>query len=405
MLKNVFLGKLLPGVFTMLLTLLVIPQATAKSLASDAELRFITAIEDISQNRIEQAIEQFSLLTKEAPKFTLAKLIYADLLASRVGMVNAMGATSLLNPHKLKALQDEARVRVLYHQKQKQATNNLIPRDLIQMTNDQPYAIVVDITLSRLFLFANNNGVPELVKDYYASSGKAGSDKFVSGDNKTPIGVYFITQRIPDKRLPSRYGAGALPLNYPNSWDKQEKRTGNGIWLHGSPVETYSRPPQASEGCISLTNIDFAALDKMVDIKSTPVIIGKNIQWVTPQQWQVRQQQFSQLIDNWKTAWESLDNEQYIANYSNDFSNGRDTLKSWSNRKRRVNRKKSFIKLNLNNLSLFTYPDDKNLLVASFSQHYQSDNYEGTDIKRQYWRKEKDQWKVVYEGKPSKGRP
>jgi murein L,D-transpeptidase YafK len=315
-----------------------------------------------------------------------------------------MGATDLLNPNKLKALQDEARVRVLHHQQQQRTSANLIPENLIQLTEEQPYAIVVDITLSRLFLFSNTNGKPTLVKDYYASSGKAGSDKWVSGDNKTPVGVYFITQRIPAKKLPSRYGAGALPLNYPNSWDRQLKKTGNGIWLHGSPIETYSRPPQASEGCISLTNIDFSALDKLVDIKSTPVIIGKNIKWITPQRWQQRQQQFSGLINHWKSAWESLDAERYSANYSEDFSNGKDTLKSWSKRKQRVNRKKTYINIGLDNLSLFTYPDDKNLLVASFNQHYQSSNYNGTSIKRQYWRKEQGHWKVVYEGQPSKGR-
>jgi murein L,D-transpeptidase YafK len=392
-------------VMLILPALLLTPLSEAKNLTSDAELRFITAIEDISQNRIDQAIEQFSVLTKQAPKFTLAKLIYADLLASRGGMFSSMGSTSLLKPNRLKALQDEARVRVLHHQQQQRTSANLIPKDLIQMTDQQPYAIVVDITLSRLFLFANDNGVPKLVKDYYASSGKAGADKLVSGDNKTPIGVYFITQRIDAKKLPSRYGSGALPLNYPNSLDHQQKRTGNGIWLHGSPVETYSRPPQASEGCISLTNIDFSALDKMVNIKSTPVIIGKNIEWITPKQWQNRQQQFGQLINNWKADWESLDNEQYIKNYAKDFSNGKGNLNSWSKGKQRVNRKKSFIKLDLENLSLFSYPDDKNLLVASFKQHYQSNNYNGSHLKRQYWRKEDDRWKVVYEGKPSKGRP
>ena len=373
------------------------------SAQSQAEKQFIVAIDAINNNQIDIALEQFSKLTQQAPKFTLAKLIYADLLAAQAGHLGSMGDTSLLSKEKLEAFKQEAKTRIQYHNSK--SLQDKIPQDLVQMTSKQPYAIVVDIKQSRLYLFENHNGAPVLIKDYYASSGKAGADKQVSGDNKTPIGVYFITQRIPSSKLPSKYGAGALPINYPNSWDAQEKRTGHGIWLHGSPRETYSRPPQASEGCISLTNIDFSELDDMIDIKSTPVIIGRSIKWIDKQLWTQRQSEFNQLIEDWAKDWESRDEQLYVTNYSQDFKTHRDNYNSWTKRKNRVNKRKAFIKIDIDDLSLFTYPDDKGLLVASFKQHYTSDNYEGSDIKRQYWRKEQDQWKVVYEGKPSKGRP
>lgn len=399
--------SLILGVWLYLVTILFATSSTASSFPdnshSDAEIKFIAAIDAINNNRIDVALEQFSQLTQQAPKFTLAKLIYADLLASQAGSFGTMGNTQLLTPEKLEAFKQEAKVRIKYHQTK--ALQNKIPEDLVQMTANQPYAIAVDINQSRLYLFKNDNGTPKLIKDYYASSGKAGADKQVSGDNKTPIGVYFITQRIPSSKLPSKYGAGALPINYPNSWDYQQNRTGYGIWLHGSPVETYSRPPQASEGCISLTNVDFSELDKMVDIKSTPVIIGRSIKWIDKEQWQQRQALFNQLIADWAKDWESLDAQQYVTNYSLDFKTHKDNYNSWTKRKSRVNGRKEFIKIKLDDLSLFTYPDDKGLLVASFKQHYQSNDYQSSDIKRQYWRKEQDQWKVVYEGKPSKGRP
>jgi murein L,D-transpeptidase YafK len=387
----------------MLTMLCLLPsQATAQNFSSDAELKFINAIDDISNNRIDQALEQFSQLTKQAPKFTLAKLIYADLLASRAGLVRTMGDTTLLDPARLKAFKDEAKIRVLHHQRK--SFENRIPKDLIQMTDEQPYAIMVDLSLSRLYVFANDNGVPRLVKDFYASSGKAGADKRMKGDNKTPVGVYFVTGRIPATELPSKYGAGALPLNYPNSLDNQLRRTGHGIWLHGSPLETYSRQPQASEGCISLTNIDFSTLDKMVDIKSTPVVIGRNINWITKEQWTDQQIAFNQLINDWVDDWESRDAGQYAGNYSSTFKTHRDTYSSWTKRRTWANSRKEYISIDIKNLSLFTYPDDKGLLVASFNQTYQSNNYTGVDIKRQYWRKEADGWKVVYEGEPSLGR-
>lgn len=390
-------------VFSLAYTSASMADSYPDSAHSEAEKQFIVAIDAINSNQIDVALEQFSQLTQQAPKFTLAKLIYADLLAAQAGNLGSMGDTNLLTKEKLEAFKQEAKTRIQYHHTK--SLENKIPEDLVQMTSKQPYAIAVDINQSRLYLFENDNGTPKLIKDYYASSGKAGADKMVSGDNKTPIGVYFITQRIPSSKLPSKYGAGALPINYPNSWDAQQKRTGHGIWLHGSPRETYSRPPQASEGCISLTNIDFSELDKMVDIKSTPVIIGRSIKWIEKEQWQTRQEVFNQLIEDWAKDWESQDAQLYTTNYSQDFKTHKDNFNSWTKRKNRVNKRKAFIKIDIDDLSLFTYPDDKGLLVASFKQHYQSDNYQSSDIKRQYWRKEQDQWKVVYEGKPSKGRP
>lgn len=400
---NALLYKNASRALLLLTTLLWSQLAGAEGINSDAERKFISAIDNIGNNRIDEAILQFSQLTREAPKFSLAKLIYADLLASRSGVFSALNGQNHLAPEKLQALKQEALARVKYHQ-QKQLHDKL-PKDLVQMTADMPYAIMVDISLSRLYVFANHKGEPKLIRDYYASSGKAGADKYVKGDNKTPLGVYFITGRIPGSKLPSKYGAGALPLNYPNSLDLQMNKTGNGIWLHGSPVETYSRPPQASEGCVSLTNIDFAELDRLVNIKTTPVIIGRSLKWVDKTQWREQQLAFKQLIEDWEKDWESREPQKYITNYSFDFKTDRDNFTSWTTRRSKANMRKAFININIKNLSLFTYPDEDGLLVASFNQEYRSNNYEGSEFKRQYWRKESDGWKVVYEGQPSRGNP
>ena len=39
----------------------------------------------------------------------------------------------------------------------------------------------------------NNNGAPEVIADFYVSIGKGGFNKVISGDNKTPVGIYKIT--------------------------------------------------------------------------------------------------------------------------------------------------------------------------------------------------------------------
>jgi murein L,D-transpeptidase YafK len=61
---------------------------------------------------------------------------------------------------------------------------------------------------------------------------------------------------MPQDKLTDFYGSGAFPINYPNEWDRIRGRNGYGIWLHGTPRDTYSRPPRASDGCIVLSNED-----------------------------------------------------------------------------------------------------------------------------------------------------
>ena len=52
--------------------------------------------------------------------------------------------------------------------------------------------------------------------------------------------MYHFTSVLSKSELPDFYGAGALPINYPNEWDRLNGRTGHGIWLHGTPADTYA---------------------------------------------------------------------------------------------------------------------------------------------------------------------
>src|SRR3546814_18217342 len=106
--------------------------------------------------------------------------------------------------------------------------------------------------------------------------GKNGWGKQSAGDNRTPVGIYHITSWIDGSKLPPFYGAGAFPLNYPNLWAQFKRRTGYGIWLHGVPGGTDTRPPRASEGCVTMSNAEILALKSYVAIGPTPVLqIGR----------------------------------------------------------------------------------------------------------------------------------
>ena len=54
--------------------------------------------------------------------------------------------------------------------------------------------------------------------------GKEKGDKQFEGDNKTPEGIYFVNRIIDGKSLPEKYGPLALPINFPNAYDKDQRK-------------------------------------------------------------------------------------------------------------------------------------------------------------------------------------
>lgn len=372
-------------------------------IAKGNEELLIQGLESLASRQFDTALTQFKELTRQRPDFRLAQLVYADLLAAQVNPLGQVGSAQQQRRKEIQGLIEEAKAR-LNITKNKPGPD-LIPESLIQLSPDQKHIIIVDTSYSRLFLMENRNGQPYLVQDYYASYGRGGTEKQKRGDLKTPLGVYFVTARIKDDALPERYGSGALPINYPNAWDVRHGRTGSGIWLHGSPVDTYSRPPKASEGCVSLTNPDFIDLDKRIDINNTPVLIGHDIKWIGRQAWLQRQNELSRTVENWRNDWESKNHQRYISHYSSQFKDGEQDLAHFSAYKQQVNESKNYIKVSLSDLSLFTYPNNPDLMVATFKQHYQSDNYQSESRKRQYWLREQGKWRIAYEGEPLKGIP
>jgi len=369
-------------------------EISANPASQSMEARLVESMLSISNNKLDVALKEVNSLLKINPNFQLAQLIRGDLLMahtrplSNVG--NAAGSTA-----RMEDFRDEARVRLQRFQEQSQAT--LKPKFLWQLDAQQHYAIVIDTGKSTLYLYKNVNGEPQYVSDYYISSGKKGSDKLTEGDQKTPLGVYFIQSSIPKSKLADLYGDAAYPINYPNEWDRREGRDGHGIWLHGTPSKTYSRPPRASNGCVVLPNEDLDQLKKLLQVGITPVIITNKMSWLDEHSKTDRAALFKE-IEQWRTDWASLDTDTYLTHYAHNFSSGSKDLAAWAQHKKLVNSGKSWIKVNISNLSMFAYPNQPDLVVVNFEQDYKSSNLNNRMKKRQYWMKRKDHWKIVYEG-------
>ena len=360
---------------------------------------------EIVQGKTKQAINTINELIVTAPNFKLAYLIRGDLLAAQGRPLLSFGDSSLSNgkisnnDHNLEGLREEARVRLDYYLSDKKYAQ--LPNLLVKLGAEQENLIVVDTASSRLFLYKKVDGVLTYIADYYVTIGRNGPGKQIQGDKRTPLGVYFASKKL-TQPLEDMYGGAAYALNYPNELDLHQNKNGNGIWLHGTPTNTYSRPPRASDGCVVLSNPDLNALAPFLVSGKTPVIISNNIKWLEKGKSNfqaVQQKELEHEIEQWRINWASQQTDQYLSHYSQKFFYSGGGFQKWAHHKRGVQASKPKITININDISMFSYPNfDQPIVVVDFEQNFKSVNLQNKMFKRQYWLHENNQWKIIYEG-------
>lgn len=378
-----------------LLAALLAPAALAEPATRATDAQLAKSLEAIQNNRLDVALNEVDSLLRSHPKFKLAHLVKGDLLMAQAGNLNAFGSAANAPRDKIEDLRQEARARLQRMLAQPDST--LTPQFLWQLDAQQSHILVVDTSRSTLFVYENRNGTPRYVTDFYITIGKLGAVKKVEGDQRTPIGVYFVQSELSKNKLADLYGNGAFPLNYPNEWDQRNRRTGSGIWLHGTPSDTYSRPPRASNGCVVVANEDFDRLAPYLQVGVTPVIISERMNWLTTQD-RSEHASLQQALEQWRSDWASRDTAAYLSHYARNFAADGKNYEAWAQHKQRVNGNKSWIKVGLSNVSMFAYPENPGMVVVSFDQDYASDTLSNHMKKRQYWQKTQRGWQIIYEG-------
>jgi len=364
--------------------------------AATPEDKLSAVFEAIEANKLDLAMKRVDALIAEHPNFRLAHLVRGDLLLARAQPLQTFGNVVKTVPQaRVDELRAEAMARLRARQR---PADDRLPRYVLQLQPGQKHAIVVDARRSRLYVYANADGKPRLIADYYVTLGKNGIEKTREGDQKTPVGVYTVIANLPRSKLTDFYGAGAFPINYPNEWDKRQGRNGHGIWLHGVPSDVYARPPRASDGCIVLANPDLEAVGRQLQVGLTPVIIADEVEWSERSALEAERASLAAALEQWRADWQSRDTERYLAHYSSRFASGRQDLAAWGAHKRTVNAARKWIKVGVARVSMLRYPRERDVVVVSFDQDYRSDGLSNVMKKRQYWVKEGAGWKILYEG-------
>jgi L,D-peptidoglycan transpeptidase YkuD (ErfK/YbiS/YcfS/YnhG family) len=146
----------------------------------------------------------------------------------------------------------------------------------------EPFAIEQGMSAMKFMIVADKNhrvmyvlkqGARKwgVIKTYPIAVGANEGRKQVEGDKKTPEGLYFIVEKKLKNELNEIYGPLAYILNYPNNKDREEGRSGSGIWIHGTVGKDIAPD---TRGCMSLHNFNVVDLSNVIgDGNLIPVFI------------------------------------------------------------------------------------------------------------------------------------
>ena len=326
----------------------------------------------------------------------MAHLIRGDIYQAYAHGISDFGSSSNISKEKIEDLKDEAKKRIESHLHN---GTDIIKSPRVTLPQSINNLIYVDTNKSRLYLFEIKNHTLIKIFDEYASIGKNGSGKNFEGDKKTPLGVYTLGKKI-TQPLSDFYGEGAFPIDYPNVYDKLLNKTGHGIWIHGTPKDTYSRAPKSSDGCIVISNENFNILESILKDKNTKVIISKLSydQYFAAENNIDNHNTFMSYFESWINNWTLQNYSAYIAFYDANAKYNSKTFDIWSTKKKTVFESTNDVQIVIDNLTIIDYPEENDhVKYVEFTQTYDSDLLKQTTQKKQIWRKFNNEWKIISE--------
>ncbi|MEM6988614.1 MAG: L,D-transpeptidase family protein [Pseudomonadota bacterium] len=368
-------------------------QSASPQLFDPAEAKLDHSLALLGQGKLDDALSEIDALLAQQPTFQLGHAIRADIMSQLAGQQSVLAHNADLS-----SLRHEASQRFA-SQRNTARHLDLLPANLLEPHPSVDTIVLVDLTANRLYQYEKRSGAWQQVGDHYVTIGKSGAGKLREGDNRTPIGIYRVQPFMPDEALPELYGYGALPLDYPNPWDKHQRRTGSGIWIHGQPRTSYARPPQDSEGCVVISNRAMPGLHNDTTAGATPVIMVRAIDWVDRNTLTSMRDDLSRTLETWRRSWASGDIDQFMALHAANFRNDHGSRARFEKQKRNlaVYQGQKRIRITDREMLLFEDIDGTILAEVRFTQEYASPRYRETSHKRQYWSLSGGTWQLALE--------
>jgi murein L,D-transpeptidase YafK len=272
-----------------------------------------------------------------------------------------------------------------------------LPTALLSLSSDSTlfsrYAFLVDKSKRTLTVWERNDEQIKLIGSWPTDIGKQGGDKLVQGDHRTPEGIYFFQTAMDGRKVNfDQYGVRIFTLDYPNYFDRLEKKSGNGIWFHAIPDSKSLL--RGSRGCVVVRNTVIDELAKFVELKRTPMLIVNQVEYVDPTDWQSQKTAMRTWLESWRDSWGKKNLASYMAQYSERFTSNGMNKARWRRYKQGLAARYEFISVTLKDVQIFTQGPK---VVFRFLQGYRSDQKEDFGTKILYAQKVDGKFEIVGE--------
>ena len=265
-----------------------------------------------------------------------------------------------------------------------------VPAYLLRLPKSVSTVLIAETNKSTLHRYVVTQQGAELDDESYMSVGQNGVSKMRAWDRRTPLGIYFINEQLDTSKLHDKYGPIAFPLDYPNVWDQLFGRSGDGIWIHGVAAGGDRRPPLDTDGCIALPNDELLAVAGLLTPLVTPVIITRDIRWISPQDLSLIQQRLQSVVDEWASSYLSGDLYSYLNLYGDDFQHRGMNKDEWSAYRLQTMGVAKVRDFYLDDMLLLADPEEDGLYLSRFRQTIADATHTVVTIKRLYWRESAD---------------
>ena len=272
------------------------------------------------------------------------------------------------------------------------------PAYIIELPESVSDVFVADTGRSTLLHYRHEGGALVLAGEGYMSIGQNGVGKQRAWDRRTPLGVYFVVDQLDTTRMPDKYGITAFPLDYPNEWDRLNRRTGDGIWLHGVAPGPGRRPAYDTDGCIALPNDDLAALESRIVPGLTPVVVARDVRYLDDEAIGALRDGLGAALDRWAGSLATGDLHAYLSMYADDFSYRGMEAGEWAAIRARSFADRKDTSIELGDVFLLADPEADELFLSRFRQTIVEGDHTRQVMKRLYWRRTADgQFRIVAE--------
>ena len=226
------------------------------------------------------------------------------------------------------------------------------------------------------------------VESHPMSIGQMGAGKRREGDMKTPLGIYFVVDRIDTTPLHPKYGSAAFPLDYPNARDRQRGRTGDGIWLHGVMPGTATPIARDTDGCVALANEVLETLVPRMRPHVTPLIVTREIR--PRDDIAAARDELAARVASWAASLGSGVMSDYLSHYdASAFSYQGLGLEAWSVLQFDELAKDDVAGVSVSDLFIAANPEEGDLYVTRFVLRVAlKDGTTRQQWKRLYWQRD-----------------